>query len=308
MVSNKIKFETYRSPRVKPYVLEKDIKLKEKINKAAKAIRKKYLALKLGKAEEDETLNRLLKPVIDPIKELKAMNMFVKPTSSEHVKSSLKRKVEEEELPSDPSNNMYSNGYFEQYPSLAKHYITGLYNKSNDFDETYGVRFDSNLNKFHIGSTELHIGSNAEINIGNKTYSGRQGLYELLFMKNPKGYDEQDLHDFKDILEVSNAHRRNYDPLSQFNGSKSNKYTKVIKPLFKSKPRMISKLSEEHGGEGISMVYNEKPIEYIYWDDVNELVDRLRLLNASKCAGNTDSHDNEILSIINELREAGVIY
>ena len=56
------------------------------------------------------------------------------------------------------------------------------------------------------------------------------------------------------------------------------------------------------------MRYNTKPVEYAYWDDANELVDRLRLLVASKQAGNTTSHDNEILSIIEELREAGVIY
>lgn len=309
MVSNKITFETHRTAKVKPYVLEKDKQLKEKINKASKAIRKKYLALKLGKAEEDESLNRLLKPVIDPIKELKSMNLSVKPTNCENVTSLLKTPVKhkEEEGEEDSTfediyeatSKIDTNEYFEQYPSLAKYYITGLYNKSKNLDKTYGVRLDLETNKFYVGSMELHVGPKAEINIGNKMYHGKQGLYELLFMKDPKGYDDQDLHDYKDILEASSAHRRNYDPLSQFSGTRSSKYTKVIKPLFKSQPR---------SGEGISMVYNEKPIEYVYWDDVNELVDRLRLLNASKGAGNTDSHDNEILAIINELREAGVIY
>lgn len=41
------------------------------------------------------------------------------------------------------------------------------------------------------------------------------------------------------------------------------------------------------------MTFNEKPIEYIYWNDANEIVNRLRLLYASKFAGNT-SVDNEI--------------
>ena len=47
--------------------------------------------------------------------------------------------------------------------------------------------------------------------------------------------------------------------------------------------------------------------EYVYWDDPNELVDRLRLLLASQAAGNP-SHNNEIISIIEELWEAGIIY
>ena len=45
----------------------------------------------------------------------------------------------------------------------------------------------------------------------------------------------------------------------------------------------------------------------MYWNDVNELVDRLKLLVAEKSAGN-NSHDNEIMSIIEELREERLIY
>lgn len=44
----------------------------------------------------------------------------------------------------------------------------------------------------------------------------------------------------------------------------------------------------------------------MYWDDPNELVDRLRLLIASQSAGHT-GHNNEIISIIEELREANII-
>lgn len=43
-------------------------------------------------------------------------------------------------------------------------------------------------------------------------------------------------------------------------------------------------------------------IDYVHWDDPNELVDRLRLILASQAAGN-NSHTNEINSIIEELRE-----
>ena len=47
--------------------------------------------------------------------------------------------------------------------------------------------------------------------------------------------------------------------------------------------------------------------EYVFWDDPNELVERLRLLLASQAAGNS-SHSNEIMSVIEELRDAGIIY
>lgn len=45
---------------------------------------------------------------------------------------------------------------------------------------------------------------------------------------------------------------------------------------------------------------------HTYWNDPNELVDRLRLLVASASAGHS-GHHNEILSIIEELREADII-
>jgi len=46
----------------------------------------------------------------------------------------------------------------------------------------------------------------------------------------------------------------------------------------------------------------DNAIDYVHWDDANELVDRLRLLNASHRVGN-NAHDNKMLSIIEELRE-----
>ena len=52
---------------------------------------------------------------------------------------------------------------------------------------------------------------------------------------------------------------------------------------------------------------NEKPKQYVYYDDVNELVvDRLAKLDASYEAGN-GNHMNEIISILKELEELGVI-
>ena len=48
-------------------------------------------------------------------------------------------------------------------------------------------------------------------------------------------------------------------------------------------------------------------IDYANWDDPNELIDRLRILMAEQTAGN-QIHLNEIVKIIEELREAGYIY
>lgn len=47
-------------------------------------------------------------------------------------------------------------------------------------------------------------------------------------------------------------------------------------------------------------------INYVYWNEPNELVQRLRLLIASTQAG-SNSHSNEIASIVEELRESNII-
>ncbi|KAE9523208.1 hypothetical protein AGLY_016396 [Aphis glycines] len=70
-----------------------------------------------------------------------------------------------------------------------------------------------------------------------------------------------------------------------------NKYADIIQNLFPSGSGLTVKLQKHN---------------LVYWNDPNELVDRLRLLLASKAAGNTGV-SNEILSIFEELREAGLI-
>jgi hypothetical protein len=59
---------------------------------------------------------------------------------------------------------------------------------------------------------------------------------------------------------------------------------------------------------GLQHMMQEKSCadSFKYWNDANELVDRLRLLVASQSAGHT-GHNNEIVSILEELQEANII-
>ncbi|KAL6254090.1 hypothetical protein P5V15_014709 [Pogonomyrmex californicus] len=88
-------------------------------------------------------------------------------------------------------------------------------------------------------------------------------------------------------------------------GNKGYKYINIIAPLVCTYKRSSKK------GAGMNnipstMKLNDNKIDYVHWDDPNELVDRLRLLDASHRAGH-NAHDNEMLSIIEELHEAGII-
>lgn len=63
-------------------------------------------------------------------------------------------------------------------------------------------------------------------------------------------------------------------------------------------------------GDGLidsdAMIYDNNNKSYVYWDNANELCDRLKLLVASQNAGHS-GHHNEIVSLIEELREAKII-
>lgn len=343
MKYKKISLEKYKTVKPHAHDLEKENLLKKKINEVSRAIRRKYLALKLGKVEEDESLNRLLKPIVEPLHDIKIntskslVGSIEKPQTpppppppqppvkflrDEVIGEVFSEKDPEEEEEADLTfdeikaqyddlakhNKPVLDEYLEQFPPLSRYYIEGYFTNNDSFDQNSGARFDFSTNKIHIGNTELQIEDNNNIVIDNRPYEGTRGLYELIFMKKPHGYNKTDLKNYKEILELSSAHKRDYNPQGQIKGHKYYKYKNVIKPLFDSKTRSKSYHGAAPSKSGSGMaVYNEKPIEYVYWDDVNELVDRLRLLTASKSAGNTDSHDNEILSIISELKEIGVI-
>lgn len=82
---------------------------------------------------------------------------------------------------------------------------------------------------------------------------------------------------------------------------------KKLSEIQQNRKRMKKRI--KYDGEGVEkkfIPYTEN-IVYEYYDDVNEIVDRLMLLVSSKGAGNTN-HDQEINSIIEELRERGVIH
>ena len=89
---------------------------------------------------------------------------------------------------------------------------------------------------------------------------------------------------------------------------------KNVPNILKQEPKNDNEDKNEQKGTGLLtelMWVNKKnnKIDYVYWNDPNELCARLKLLISSKQAGNNNpTINNEIQSIINELHEAHIIY
>ena len=124
-------------------------------------------------------------------------------------------------------------------------------------------------------------------------------MSELIFKKIPemRDYTEEDLDTYNSILKATNVHRRNYSKHGQLRYGNSYKYKSIIRPLV-----------TKHKGLGLQWKEHHPDVkqDYIYWNDPNDLVNRLRLLIASRAAGN-NNHTQEIEEIIQELKTARII-
>ncbi|KYQ47078.1 hypothetical protein ALC60_13905, partial [Trachymyrmex zeteki] len=192
-----------------------------------------------------------------------------------------------------------------QLGPLGQIYVNALLSgdKKNEIDHVYGVYFDENGTM--LGDKTFDVDSDDTIIVDGVRYKGTSGLYELIFKRIPDDaiYTENDKETYKSILLATNAHRRRHNAEMPVKSNKGHKYKYIIGPLVGA-----HRTGSTSTGSGVpsTMRLNDNKIDYVHWDDPNELVDRLQLLDASRQAGN-NAHDNEILSILEELREAGLI-
>lgn len=211
--------------------------------------------------------------------------------------------------------------YLSQYPEIAREYVHLYYTQSNKIDNTYGLKHSESNDAWSMGNAKVNFLPNGDIQVGNIIYKGTRGLYELLFLKEPIYSLRKDNDTYNEILNRTSAHRRGFDPSCQIKGSGAAKYKQYIQPLLSAKsagnklyrtrsassPPSLKIRHSSHSKSGSALLeYNEKPKQYVYYDDVNELIDRLVKLDASQEAGN-GNNINEIMNILEELVELGVI-
>lgn len=254
--------------------------IKKALIKHSKAVKRKFLALQQGRLLSQHLLGKAFQPITTP---LNALTNQMR-DSNKNIKED--RPIIKHEVSTAT----------DEYGPLADTFIDLLIKKgdtSRAFDKQYGIQYIGG--KFIMGETPVTF-QNDVITVGGVNYRGTKGIYTLLFHANPapNSFDEEDLRKYKQILLTTNAHRVDCDPYAEYKYSNSNKFQNIILPLFRKR-----------GGSWKVSLPNHKT-EYKYWDDPNELVERLHLLMSSRGAGNSGL-DNEIYAIEEELREGGYI-
>ena len=275
-------------------------KLLEHIIKTRNTIRKKYKALKSGRIEEEIKLEDTFKPITKPLKELvkrtknepsdtiksellqpkylekevgdENPEYFETPTS--HKQTSMKKTTSRRQIL--PRYTPLPIQYIDREPLQGPiaDYLQLYSTQSPEVDSRYGLRYNK-YGEWKVGNSSVEI-SEDSINISGKTYNYTPGLLELLVMKDPnrEKITDEDLQNYKSILLDTSAHKRGYDTRKQTRGNAGVKYKNIIKDLLNSKK-----------GGGLMQVIDKNINHVLYWNDPNELVDRLRLLIATQQAG-----------------------
>lgn len=205
--------------------------------------------------------------------------------------------------------------------SLGNVALKYLNNDSGNSDNIFGLRSENNSK--YIGDSEVKIEHN-DIIVKDKKYSGTKGLWELMTLKEPNdnNYTDDDYNNYANIILSTFAYMQNNDKTTKrVKSSGGYKYKNIIRPILLHHGILKDKTTkEEKKGEGMYNINSKNSnlkefknktknnIEYKYWNDINELKDRLNLLIGESNAGNDDPLiHNEILNIIEELREEGIV-
>lgn len=248
----------------------------EELVKAKESIKRKYTALKNGEADVQQLVTQTFKPVIEPLTKISnTRDLYTNQSTVDKGGNKLGGIDSGINENDDVDNDDYYQQEIENWFQSA------------DIDKTYGPKKLTN-GDITLGDREVKFTRNL-ILFDGASYPATSGLIQLLFLKNPLIYTGDDLKTYKSILIHTSAHLTAGG--SKIKNTACKKFKNIISRLFPS------------GGELYMKVQRNN---LVYWDDPNELVDRLRLLVASKSAGNTGV-SNEIISIFEELREAGLI-
>ena len=282
------------------------------------AIRRKYNMFKQGVVEMDQRLEKEYKPLlkelrkpVEPVKPVKKEPVIKKEEEEEEEEEDTndgEMEVQDEDGVADPTEKPVTdvNAFVEQRykGKYARKYMRTLMSNDDGVDTTYGPYFEGET--LHLGDKELDFEDETDrsIKLSGVKFKATPGVFELMFMKDPDDvlYTENDLQLYKDILKYTHAHKKNRSAASNAainRVQKSIKYNKIIKTLFPPKQKRRNTFS----GRGVRDLSSP---QVTYWDDPNELCERLQVLVASAETGN-NGHRNEIVSIVEELREAGLI-
>lgn len=263
--------------------------------KSGRELHQKYEEIKMGRQKRYIDLEEKYKPLLSPIGNY-----------ASHLNSQSKILTEmNHKILSSPSNTDTKVG------DLALGYLV---NPPGKVDKLYGIYRDDD--GMYVGNRQISVFDNDIFLDDDKIrYTGTRGLWELLTMDypNPSLYTDEDLKQYEDIVLKTFTYKSGNNPSGRrLKTSEGYKYNNIILPILyrhgiKQPPQELSTpliKKKKKKGEGLQKLFTNSAPEYVYYDSIDELLERLYILYGEFKAGNTSPIiQNEIVNIISEFKE-----
>lgn len=252
---------------------------------SARALREKYEELKTGKITQRHLMEEKYKPILEPLE-------------------TIKQKIDTPSKEKSTSVNTY-------IPQLSP-------KPSSRPDTKFGL-YKNSSGDYYVGNMKLEIKEDNFHFENGMYFRGTPGLWELLTLETPSQYNNEDLSNYEKIVLATHTYKQNNNPRStSVKSSVGYKYNSVIRPilikykllktaastpLFSEDDNSVASTPNKTG-EGLSKILTNAPVEYVYWNNLDELLDRVYVLWGEVKAGNKSPIlINEIVNILQEIRE-----
>src|SRR6218665_3000830 len=163
----------------------------EEFLRSKKNIKQNFLSEILGDIGLQRELTKMYKPIVDSqstiSKDQKALLPTIKENSAETSNASITASLKTLPFKQYPSIEAYEEDPVSDLKTLelgeiATKYLQQYASDKRTVDTTFGI--NSKAGVFYIGNSPISIHNN-DVTVGDKTYAGTPGLWELLTMANP---------------------------------------------------------------------------------------------------------------------------
>jgi len=308
---------------------------------STKDLKEKYDTIRTGKIYKQEKLEELYKPITKPLESLRdEVRQKTLPEYAQIMSETLPEY--NKKIPIiQPSASVELNkeNIIRVIGETVQKYLSNYASKDIKTDRTFGVRVENN--DLFIGNQPIRINDNNIKFEDGTEFAGTDGLWELLTLEEPTNFNEDDIDNYAKILQKTCSYKHNNDPSSnKVKASTGYKYNNIVKPLLLKKglikiktgsglevsvlnldemlKKVVSVYMNIQNGhsdpENIIHILNEiknlnlnanlESDKYIYWDNLDELFQRLAILYGEIQSGNTNPVlKNEVVRILQELKE-----
>ena len=160
-------------------------------------------------------------------------------TSHEIIYETSKRsgEAEEEETEDEGASYVHETEVTEfsnkHFGSVASPYVSSKAYRARNVHKDFGIRREAD-GSFRIGNSIVDIDPKNNVYVQGKIYEGTPELFELLTRKkvNHSLRSTKDLKNYRQILNVANAHRENHEPSGVIKTTRGIKFNDVIAKLF----------------------------------------------------------------------------